>query len=140
MKERKSMLKWIKEHKTELTIAGLSIGTLILIALGIKNRAVLNDIWKKLQEAIKASELKKTLTTAAASSAELIDNDLATVLVDTAKDEKLIPVNVREFIRNLPSGHHASPEKIAEALQRNIDLTDGQTLVDSYTKMIRSAA
>ena len=44
------------------------------------------------------------------------------------------PVFVSEHIRNLPDGWHPSPEKIAEAEEKNIPLTDGQTWVDSYTK------
>ena len=37
MEDRKSLIRWIKDHKKQLIIAGISIGTLILIILGIKN-------------------------------------------------------------------------------------------------------
>ena len=38
MNERKSLISWIEEHKNELIIAGVSIGVLVLVVLGIKNR------------------------------------------------------------------------------------------------------
>ena len=44
MEDRKSLIRWIKGHKKQLIIAGISIGTLILIILGIKNRAAINAL------------------------------------------------------------------------------------------------
>lgn len=46
------------------------------------------------------------------------------------------PFIVREFIRNLPNGHHPSPEKIAQALENGIVLEENQTFVTSYMKNV----
>lgn len=43
-------------------------------------------------------------------------------------------VEVSGHIRNLPTGWHASQEKIEEARRRNIKLLDGQTFINSYMK------
>ena len=44
--------------------------------------------------------------------------------------------DVNGYLRTLPLGWKASPEKIAEAAERGITLLGNQTLVDSYTKNI----
>ncbi len=50
MEDRKSLIRWIKDHKKQMIIAGISIGTLILIILGIKNRAAIKAVWDSLKE------------------------------------------------------------------------------------------
>jgi predicted membrane chloride channel (bestrophin family) len=37
--EKKGFMAWVKEHKKELILAGVSIGVIIAIVLGIKNNA-----------------------------------------------------------------------------------------------------
>ena len=48
MEERKSLLHWIKEHKKILIAAGIGVGALILIILGIKNRESVQAAWEQL--------------------------------------------------------------------------------------------
>ena len=48
-KEKKSLVNWIKEHKTQLIIAGISITTIVAIILGIKNRQALEEAWSSLK-------------------------------------------------------------------------------------------
>ena len=43
------------------------------------------------------------------------------------------PHDVSGFLRQLPDGWHASPEKIAEAIALGIDLPEGCTWVDPYS-------
>ena len=35
--EQKSLLAWIKKHRKDLIIAGISVTTIIFVVLGIKN-------------------------------------------------------------------------------------------------------
>ena len=68
MEDRKSLIRWIKDHKKQLIIAGISIGTLILIILGIKNRAAIKAVWDSLKGVVKhptakaAEEVAKVVT------------------------------------------------------------------------------
>jgi hypothetical protein len=41
---------------------------------------------------------------------------------------------VSEFVRRLPKGHHASPQAIANAEIRGVDLADGETLVTEHVR------
>lgn len=51
-KEQKSLLSWIKKHRNELIIAGISITTIIFVALGIKNKDAINSFWNNLKKEI----------------------------------------------------------------------------------------
>ena len=35
--EKKSFLSWVKEHKTQLLLAGISVTTILAAAIGLKN-------------------------------------------------------------------------------------------------------
>ena len=131
MEERKDLIQWIKEHKKQLIIAGISVGTLILIILGIKNQAEIKAVKNSLEEAVKLPTVKAAEE--AARAAEKISTVPPLEIVTTAAINS-DPVAVSRHIRNLPEGWHASPEKIAEAVKHNIILNDGQTWVDSYVK------
>ena len=51
-KEQKGLLVWIKKHRNELVIAGLSVSTLIFVALGVKNRDEIIAFWNNLKTEI----------------------------------------------------------------------------------------
>lgn len=133
MEDRKSLIRWIKGHKKQLIIAGISIGTLILIILGIKNRAAIKAVWDSLKGVVKhptakaAEEVAKVVTDIPPAPA----SEIVTAVVSNLET---LPFEVSRHIRNLPDGWHASPEKVAEALKNSIILMDGQTWVDSYVK------
>ena len=133
MEDRKSLIQWIKEQKKQLIIAGISIGTLILIILGIKNRAAIKAVWGSLKGAVKqpSAELSKEDIKVVTEIPLVPASEIVTA---EASNSETLPFEVSRHIRNLPDGWHASSEKIAEALRNNIILMDGQTWVDSYTK------
>lgn len=133
MEERKSLICWIKEHKRELVVAGISTGTMILIVLGIKNRETIKAVWGSLKEAVKQSSAEVTETVTKVT-AEIPSEHIQEAVTAMASNSESLPFEVSRHIRNLPNGWHASPEKIAEALKNNIRLIDGQTWVDSYVK------
>lgn len=133
MKDRKGVIRWIKEHKKELIIAGISIGTLILIILGIKNRTEIRALWDSLRKVVKHPTVKVTETVTEVM-VEMPKEPINEVITAVMSNSDTIPFEVSRHIRNLPDGWHASPEKVAEALKNNIILMDGQTWVDSYMK------
>ena len=133
MKERKGLIRWIKEHKNELIIAGISIGTLVLIILGIKNRDMIKAVWDSLRMIVKHPPVKVTETVTKVA-VEIPREPVNEVVNVAAWNPDRTSFEVSRHIRNLPDGWHASPEKVAEALKNNIILMDGQTWVDSYMK------
>lgn len=133
MEERRGMIQWVKAHKKELVIAGISTDTLILIILGVKNRSSIMALWDSLWNVAKQPTVKvpEMVTKAAVNiPQEPIKDAVAAV----ASNSDSIPFEVSRHIRNLPDGWHASPEKMAEALKNHIILVDGQTWVESYMK------
>ena len=46
------LITWIKAHKPELIIVGISIPTIIAVALGIKNKDAIEALWNSLKTAI----------------------------------------------------------------------------------------
>lgn len=51
MSENNKFISWVKHHKTELIIAGISVTTLIGIILGIKNKESIKKLWDTLEKA-----------------------------------------------------------------------------------------
>ena len=138
MEDRKSLIRWIKKHKKMLIAAGISIGVLILVVLGIKNKAALKALWDSLKGAANhptANAAEKVAKVVSEIPPEPIQEAISAI----ASNSETLPFEVSRHIRNLPVGWHASPEKVAEALKNNIILMDGQTWVDSYMKGVVAA-
>lgn len=141
MKEKRSLIRWIKAHKRELVIAGVSIAAVIGVVLLIRNQAALKAYWEALlraigkpgQSSVKAVEKVVKTTETARKTTETVGKAAQTAAKATHTAE-LIPFDVAKHVRNLPEGWHASPGKIATALENGIELLDGQTWVDSYWK------
>lgn len=133
MNERKDLIQWIKGHKKQLIIAGISIGTLIMIILGIKNRVAIKAVWDSLKEVVKHPTVKAT-EEVVKDVAEIPSAQVSGTVAVVVSNSETLPFEVSRHIRNLPNGWNASPEKIAEAMENNIILMDGQTWVDSYMK------
>lgn len=50
--DKKGFIKWIKEHKNQLALAGVSVAALIAMALGLKNKDSITKIWESLKDEI----------------------------------------------------------------------------------------
>lgn len=50
--KKKEFVAWIKEHRKELTLAGMSVAVLIATVLGMKNKDTVAQMWKSLKELI----------------------------------------------------------------------------------------
>ena len=149
LEDRKGIIQWIKEHKKELIIAGVSIGTLLLIIIGFRKREDIEELLESLKGIVKHPEPEicpKEIFVESVIETPVLEHVVseASVLVEPVQiNEPIAPVlsstesypfEVSSHIRNLPHGQHASPEKVAEALENGITLLEGQTLVDSYMK------
>lgn len=71
MEDKKGFIAWIKAHKKQLILAGVSITTIIAIVVGIKNKSEIIKIWNTLQEKIKRGDIYSTKWLKTASDAEL---------------------------------------------------------------------
>ena len=138
MEDRKGLIRWIKKHRKMLIAAGISIGVLILVVLGIKNKAALNALWDSLK-GITNHQAPKAAAKVTKAVSEVVSEPVREVASAVPSNSETLPFEVSRHIRNLPVGWHASPEKVAEALKNNIILMDGQTWVESYMKGVVAA-
>lgn len=147
MKEHRNIIAWAKAHKKELAIAGISVTALIATNLCIKNRAALKAYWASLKKAIAQPGTNPKVPVTKAHPQLIIHTaveeakpviQLVTPTVEAApaisRRPCTVPFKVDPHIRKLPAGYHASPEKVAKALERGFNLLDGQTWVDFYIK------
>ncbi len=139
--QKKGFLAWVKAHKKELIIAGISTAALIGIILGIKNRDSIEALWKSLSRAIVKSPTD-TLEVSQTTIEKIVQSSVTVTDVIHPTELPVIdmtrtfqnPFEVSDHIRNLHEGWRASAEKIVEAEAMGIILQPGQTLVDAYMK------
>lgn len=51
-KEQNKLVDWIKEHKAQLISAGVGVTTIIAIAIGLKNKTAITELWSSLKAQI----------------------------------------------------------------------------------------
>lgn len=125
--EKKTFVDWIKAHKKELIIAGVSIVAIIAAVIGIKNHKDLEKAWASLRKIV-----EKTPKTIPVKKTVPVTGDVPVKkIVDIIPAEK-VPHDVVEHLRNLPEGWRASEQKIATAAEHGYNLLPGQTWVESY--------
>lgn len=127
-KEQKTLIHWIREHKMEIAIAGISITAMVRLVLGIKNKEVMEVFWN----ALKNTDPKILIKTETPRITEQVSN-IEGVVIPMHREYKA-PFDVSFHIRNLHEGWKASPEKLAKVAAYGIELLPGQTLVEGYTK------
>lgn len=54
---KEGFLAWVKAHKTQLIIVGISIPTIIAVILGLKNKDAIKSIWEQLNAEIKKANM-----------------------------------------------------------------------------------
>lgn len=69
--KKQAVIKWIKMHKAQLILAGISIPAIIALVLGLKNKDAIIKLWGNLQEEIKKANLYSSKWFETASDAEL---------------------------------------------------------------------
>lgn len=136
MAEKKAKLwLWVKAHKKQLLIAGLSITAIAAILIGVKNKEALASLWKELNAKIDQApvlDMKEPLEMISDPVVESVNSTREYTLPNT-------PVKVDRHLRTLSGGRQHSAAKAAEAAQLGIELLPNQTIVDSYTKYADAA-
>ena len=51
-KDKKGFVKWVKEHKDQLALAGVSVAAVIAVILGLKNKDSITNVWLTLKDEI----------------------------------------------------------------------------------------
>ncbi len=132
MKEKKAgLIAWIKEHKKQLFLAGISVTAIIGVVIGLKNKDAIMNLWSSLEKSITKVPDKLPESISVVQVTSPTPEDKIPIWSYTAPQEAF---NVNQHIRNLSAGKHHSAEKTVEAAALGISLQPNQTIVDSYTK------
>lgn len=127
---KKGVLVWIKEHKAQLILAGVSITAIVGIIWGAKNKDELTKLWSSLAKSIKMDSATTTSMPKIATATPVTE----AILRKRPYTSPTEAFDVRGHIRTMAAGKHHSAAKAAEAAKLGIDLLPNQTLVDPYTK------
>ena len=131
-----SLCAWVKEHKVQLLLAGISITVISMVCFRVKDQEVINILWKKLKERISP---KRGIMPEGNLLPEVLNVPIEPDSVQRAYTRPCLPFEVHQHIRNLSGGRHHSMEKAIEAADLGIPLLYSQTIVDSYTKYSQAA-
>ena len=141
-KQKKDVINWIKTHKKELIIAGVSVTAIVAAILCYKNWESIEKLWlsliKKVDNIPVKTEIVDTVEVLTPVAVTVVEPEIE-VFVPVLRESPQFPFEVCDHIRNLPEGWHASPEKIATAAEHGFNLLPGQTWVENYTKVAQSA-
>ena len=55
--EKKGFLEWVQENKVQLLLAGVSITSLIMTILGLKNKDAIKELWNSLRKEVEKGAL-----------------------------------------------------------------------------------
>lgn len=69
--DKNGIMTWIKVHKKQLALIGISIPTLILIAVGLKNKDAIKELLDNLKEKMEKASLYSSKWIKNATDAEL---------------------------------------------------------------------
>ena len=130
-KQKKNFIEWVKAHKKELIITGISATIIIAVILCTQNKESIKKLWRLL---------KRSINDATSNIDEVIQITYDVVgvtskpAVNIVKSTPKCSFEVNRHIRNLPKGQNASAEKLAKAAEQGFALLQGQTWVEKYTK------
>lgn len=130
---KKSFLVWVKVHKKQLILTGVSITTIVGIILGIKNKYAFAELWASLANSIKEVSVSKATAITVNQSYVSVPDAFHPVRTYTTSIEAF---DVSRHIRTMTADKHHSAAKAAEAAALGITLLPNQTLVKPYTKYV----
>ncbi len=55
--EQKNFIAWIKEHKSQLILAGISVTAVLATVLGLKNKDAIAELWNTIKKSIEKGSL-----------------------------------------------------------------------------------
>ena len=127
---RKKFVAWVEANKVPLAVAGISVGTVLLIALCYGKNKCITELWTYLKKVVKHSPKREPPV----ASVEKVVTAISKEQVKRSYTSPQAAVKVCGHIRNLPKWQHHSTEKAIEAASKGIELRSNQTLVDGYIK------
>lgn len=133
MEKKKNFIEWVKAHKKQLILAGISITVVIGFAIKIKNDEFLMEVWEKLKTQLKAHSSNEDSLVQIEFFQETFVEDVVTKSTYIMKEQT---INVKQHIRNLAENCKPSAEKKLEAAKQGIELLDNQTIVNAHTRKI----
>lgn len=133
-KKKKSLSTFAKEHKKEITIGALTIGTIVTsIVIYKKFNAPLKEAMTYSNDIHLGTEIVK----------ECIPNLLLDIEIDKNCDadnnSASKTINVQEYIRKLPENYKHSQNAVELAEKLGYTLLDNETFVKSYSYLKTSA-
>ena len=96
--DRKGFIAWVKEHKTQLLLAGVSVATILVSALGLKNKDAIIELWNTLKKQIEKGTLYSAKWFEKASLEEL---EAARKLVQQDYNNPNLDLDYRDYCWNL---------------------------------------
>lgn len=96
--DRKDFIVWVKEHKTQIFLAGISVTTIVLTALGLKNKDAITELWNTLKKQIEKGALYSSKWFEKANLEEL---ETARRLVQQDYNNPNLDLNYRNYCWNL---------------------------------------
>lgn len=116
MAEENRFKNFVKRHKEEIIIAGITITAVVGGVLLAKNLDALKETIKPV------------------STPTVIPKSIPTEAAVVAKEPVFKIIDVKEHLRTLPTGYQASTHKIQEAAENGIALATNQTFVSSHSR------
>lgn len=129
--EDNKYVDWIKTHKKQLILAGISATTIVAVFYGIKIRDTFAEIGSSLDDSIKKVP---TMVNNPSLQQQSLEHTMEQVVSEKSYTLLKDAFDVSPHIRTMAEGKHHSAKKAVEAEKLGISLLPNQTLVDSYTK------
>ncbi len=127
-KEKKKLKVWIKEHKKELIISGVSIASIGMLIIGVKNYKDQEKVYRSLEKLV-----EKTPDSFPTTNAVPLKDSIPMGIIEIKPEStNRVSHDVSKHIRNLPEGYKPSMEKVLSAADFGFELLPGQTWVKPY--------
>ena len=96
--DRKGFVAWVKEHNTQILLTGVSVTTILITALGLKNKDEILELWNSLKKQLEQGSLYSSKWFEKASLDEL---KMKRKLVQQDYNNPKLDLNYRNFCWNL---------------------------------------
>lgn len=96
--DKKGFITWVKEHKTQLLLTGISVTAILAALLGVKNKGAINELWKTLKKQIEKGTLYSSKWFEKANLEEL---ETARKLVQQDYNNPSLDLDYRNYCWNL---------------------------------------
>lgn len=96
--DKKGLITWIKEHKTQLLLTGASVTVILGTILGLKNKDSIIELWNTLKKQIEKGSLYSSKWFEKSNLEEL---EKARKLVQRDYNNPNLDLDYRDYCRNL---------------------------------------